>query len=74
MMENQVNIVREEALHSLLAAFGGKGRLMDELLRKEQAYGNPVSEEQLLRLADHLCSIVQVSALENLVGPHVTEV
>ena len=73
-MENQVNTAQEEVWQSLLAAFGGKGRLMDELLRREQAYGNPVSEEQMMRLADHLRSMVQVAPLESLVGPHVTEV
>ena len=73
-MENQVNTAQEEVWQSLLAAFGGKGRLMDELLHKEQDFDNPVSEEQMLRLADHLRSMVQVSALESIVGPHVTEV
>jgi len=74
IMENQVSTAQEGAWQSLLAAFGGKGRLLDELSRKEQAYDNPVSEEQMLRLADHMRSLVQTTALEAVVGPHVTEV
>ena len=73
-MENQVSTAQEGVWQSLLAAFGGKGRLLDELLRKEQAYDNPVSEEQILRLADHMRSLIQITALEAVVGPHVTEV
>ena len=73
-MENQVSAVQDSGWQSLLAAFGGKVRLKDELLRKEQAYADPVSEEQLLRLAAHLRSIVPVATLEQVVGPQVTEV
>ena len=74
IMENQVSTAQEGVWQSLLAAFGGKRRLLDELLRKEQAYDIPVSEEQMLRLADHMRSLVQTTALETVVGPHVTEV
>jgi len=73
-MENQVSTAQEGVWQSLLAAFGGKRRLLDELLRKEKAYDDPVSEEQMLRMADHMRSLVQTTALEAVVGPHVTEV
>jgi len=73
-MENQVSTAQEGVWQSLLAAFGGKRRLLDELLRKEKAYDDPVSEEQMLRMADHMRSLVQTTALETVVGPHVTEV
>jgi hypothetical protein len=74
IMENQVSTAQEGVWQSLLAAFGGKRRLLDELLRKEKAYDDPVSEEQMLRMADHMRSLVQTTALEAVVGPHVTEV
>jgi hypothetical protein len=74
IMENQVSTAQERVWQSLQAAFGGKRHLLDELLRKEQAYDNPVSEEQMLRLADHMRSLVQTASLETVVGPHVTEV
>ena len=73
-MENQANTAQERTWQALLAAFGGKERLMEELLRMEQAYGNPVSKAQLARLADHLRVMMPADMLDAVTGPQVTEV
>ena len=74
MMESQVSMAQERTWQALVAAFGGKERLVEELLRREQSCEHPVSEAQLLRLADHLRAMMPADMLDALTGPLVTEV
>jgi len=74
MMENQINTSNDDALRAILTAFGGEERLLGELLRLEQATEDPVSEQQLKRLAAHLRTMAPVSPLSLNAGPRVCEV
>ena len=74
MMENQNNLTTDDALHAVLAAYGGEERLLSELLRHEQTAGDPVSESQLRRVAGHLRAMAPVGSLNLGIGPRVCEV
>ena len=69
-----MSAAQEQTWQALLSAFGGRERLIEELLHREQAYEHPVSEAQLSRLADHLRSLVPTNMPDALTGPLVTEV
>lgn len=73
-MESQVSTAQERTWQALLTAFGGKERLVEELLCREQLCEHPVSEAQLLRLADHLRAMMPIDMLDAVTGPLVTEV
>ena len=69
-----MSTAQERTWQALLTAFGGKERLVEELLCREQLCEHPVSEAQLLRLADHLRAMMPIDMLDAVTGPLVTEV
>ena len=71
-MELQKAMDSESVIQALLAAYGGVDRLMSELLQKERGCKNPVSEEQLKRLGEHLRDIAPVAPMT--ITPQLTEV
>ena len=72
VMDTQKSLTHEAIIKSLLAAYGGEEHLIDELLKMDTKSKNPISKEQLERLAEHLRNIAPVSALS--LDPQVTEV
>lgn len=73
-MESQVSTAQEQTWQALLAAFGGRERLIEELLHREEACEHPVSEAQLVRLANHLRGMMPTNMLDAVTEPLVTEV
>ena len=71
-MDTQKTTANETVIEQLLVAYGGKERLMDEILKKEKKNKKPISKEQLERLATYLQEIAPVNPLN--LGPQVTEV
>ena len=73
-MDTQKIMSSDTILQALVAAYGGKERLVGELLKREQGCKKPVTEEQLKRLGEHLRDIQPVGNLSACLGPQVTEV
>jgi ribonucleoside-diphosphate reductase alpha chain len=73
-MDTQKSSASETVLHALVTAYGGDERLVSELLQREQDCKNPVTEEQLRRLGNHLRAIPPVVNLNTYLGSQVTEV
>lgn len=73
-MDIQKIMSSDTILQALVAAYGGKERLVGELLKREQGCNKPVTEEQLKRLGEHLRDIQPVGNLSACLGPQVTEV
>ena len=71
-MDTQKTTVNETVIQQLLAAYGGEKHLLDELLKKKKKSKNPISREQLERLASHLHQLTPVCPLN--LNPEVTEV
>ena len=71
-MDTQKTTVNETVIQQLLAAYGGEKHLLDELLKMDQKSKNPISREQLERLASHLHQLTPVCPLN--LNPEVTEV
>ena len=73
-MDTQKIMSSDTILQALVSAYGGKERLVGELLKREQGCNKPVTEEQLKRLGEHLRDIQPVGNLSACLGPQVTEV
>lgn len=71
-MDTQKTTVNETVIQQLLAAYGGEKHLLDELLKMDKKGKNPISREQLERLASHLHQLTPVCPLN--LNPEVTEV
>ncbi len=71
-MDTQKTTVNETVIQQLLAAYGGEKHLLDELLNMDKKSKNPISREQLERLASHLHQLTPVCPLN--LNPEVTEV
>lgn len=71
-MDTQKTTVNETVIQQLLAAYGGEKHLLDELLKMDKKSKNPISREQLERLASHLHQLTPVCPLN--LNPEVTEV
>lgn len=71
-MDTQKTTVNETVIQQLLAAYGGEKHLLDELLKMDKKSKNPISREQLERLANHLHQLTPVCPLN--LNPEVTEV
>lgn len=71
-MDTQKTTVNETVIQQLLAACGGEKHLLDELLKMDKKSKNPISREQLERLASHLHQLTPVCPLN--LNPEVTEV
>lgn len=71
-MDTQKTTVNETVIQQLLAAYGGEKHLLDELLKMDKKSKNPISREQLERLASHLHQLTPVYPLN--LNPEVTEV
>ena len=71
-MDTQKTTANETVIEQLLVAYGGRERLMDEILKKEKKNKKPISKEQLERLATYLQEIAPVNPLN--LGPQVTGV
>ena len=73
-MDNHFNTANDDVMKVLFAAYGGEERLVSELLRLESMTDNPITEEQLRRLASHLRTITRLENVNLNVGPRVCEV
>ena len=73
-MENQQNAYNDNIMNTLLAAYGGEERLLEEMLRLEEKADNPVTEEQMRRLAAHLKTVTRIDNVSLPVGQQVCEV
>jgi ribonucleoside-diphosphate reductase alpha chain len=73
-MDPTINIFADSPLKSIVVSCGGEERLLDELLKMEQKEANPVSLEQMLRLAAHLRDMAKARNLSISLGQRVTEV
>ena len=71
-MEQQKTMDSESVIQALLAAYGGEERLVSELLQKEKGCKNPISEDQLKRLGEHLRDIAPVAPMS--IAPQLTEI
>lgn len=71
-MDTQKTTVNETVIQQILAAYGGEKHLLDELLKMDKKSKNPISREQLERLASHLHQLTPVCPLN--LNPEVTEV
>ena len=73
-MDTPNSNISDSTLNTFIAAYGGEEKLLGELLLMEQKEKQPVSREQMLRLAMHIRDLAMAKNLNISMGPRVTEV